>query len=611
MRSRYEQATKIAGIPVAPDATQDSINLSWLRALQLTKPIVDQPFRTLPVIIDELSDKFDNAPALLSDFECFTFRVLASRSNRYARWALDQDVAKGDVVCLLMPNRPEYMAIWLGITHIGGTVALVNTNLSGSSLAHCIDIAGADHIIVADDLMAGFADAQRHLTTNPKVWIHGDGKGHFPDIASFIENLSNDRLSDAGRCIPSISDRALLIYTSGTTGLPKASNVSHRRLMTWSLWFAGMMNTQSSDRMYNCLPMYHSIGGVVATGAVLVNGGSVVIRDKFSTTRFWDDVVGWDCTLFQYIGELCRYLVLAPAHRDERKHRLRLCCGNGLRPDVWSKFKKRFQIPHILEFYAATEGNVTLFNCEEKPGAIGRIPAVLAHRSPAVLVRYDTNAGKIVRNEYGHCIRCAPGETGEAIGRLPDAASNVGNGFEGYTNSHDSEKKIVRDVLKHGDAWFRTGDLMRQDENGFFYFIDRIGDTFRWKGENVSTTEVSEAITEFTGVIEASVYGVEVPGTEGRAGMAALVVTGMFDLVAFRKHLAARLPGYACPLFLRMMRELDHTVTFKQKKSELARDGYDPTAIKDVIYFNDGRRNAFVRLDEPLYQAIQSGKVRM
>jgi len=588
-----------------------SASKGWLRALEMTKPIVEQRTRVLPVIIDELAESFGNEAALLGDRECLTFRELANRSNRYARWALAEDLAKRDVVCLLMPNRPEYMAVWLGITRVGGVVALLNTNLIGSSLAHCIDIAGPEHIIVAHELIGVFADAKPHLTTDPKVWVHGSRDCEAANIEQVLAELSGERLSNAECSLPSISDRALLIYTSGTTGLPKAANVSHYRLLMWSLWFAGMMDTRSSDRMYNCLPMYHSIGGVVATGAVLVNGGSVVIRDKFSAGQFWDDVVRWDCTLFQYIGELCRYLVLAAPHPRERAHRIRLCCGNGLRGDIWNEFEARFQIPKILEFYAATEGNVTLFNCEGEPGAIGRIPSFLEHRSATALVRYDIESGKVVRNERGHCIRCLPGEAGEAIGKISDGAPDLSARFEGYTNSRDTEQKILRNVFETGDAWFRTGDLMRKDKNGYFYFVDRIGDTFRRKGENVSTTEVSEAITALPGVREANVYGVKIPGTEGRAGMAALVVDGSFELAAFRRHLAARLPAYACPLLLRLVHEIEVTVSFKQKKTELVREGYDPSVIKDAIYFNDAGKCAFVRLDEQLYNLIQAGQCKV
>jgi len=579
----------------------------WLRALELTKPIADRPERVLPVIVDELEERFGEALALLSERECFTFRALAQRARRYSRWALAQGLAKGDVVCLLMPNRPEYMAIWLGITHVGAVVSLLNTNLVGKSLAHCIDIAAPKHVIVDDELVGVFAHAREHSASGAKIWSHGAKACEWPDIASDVAQRSGEALFEAECSVPSVADRALLIYTSGTTGLPKAANVNHHRLLIWSLWFAGMMDTRPDDRMYNCLPMYHSIGGVVATGAVLVNGGSVVIRDRFSAGQFWDDVVRWDCTLFQYIGELCRYLLHAPAHRRERAHRIRLACGNGLRPDVWDGFKERFAIPRILEFYAATEGNVTLFNTEGKPGAIGRVPSFLAHRSPTALVKYDVGRGEFLRDADGRCMRCGPHEVGEAIGKI---AADPGSRFEGYTDKHETEKKIVRDVFEAGDAWFRTGDLMRKDERGHFYFVDRVGDTFRWKGENVSTSEVSAAIAAFPGITQAIVYGVDVFGCEGRAGMAAVVSDRPIDLVAFRQHLAGHLPEYARPLFLRVCDDIDVTGTFKPQKNALMREGYASAEIDDQVYFHE-RDRGFVVLDRALLAHIQTGRVRL
>jgi fatty-acyl-CoA synthase len=355
--------------------------------------------------------------------------------------------------------------------------------------------------------------------------------------------------------------------------------------------------------------MYHSVGGVLATGAVLVSGGSVAIRKTFSARQFWSDVVAWDCTLFQYIGELCRYLLHTEPHAREKDHRIRMCCGNGLRPDIWNSFKERFRIPHILEFYAATEGNVSLVNVEGKPGAIGRIPLFLTHRFPATLVKYDADAGAPVRDARGLCVRCAPNEVGEAIGQLLKDRSNVGSRFEGYSNTEASEQKILRNVFETGDAWYRTGDLMRQDERGYFYFVDRIGDTFRWKGENVATSEVSEAIGAFPGITEATVYGVTIPGTDGKAGMAAIVADHELNLAAFRTHLIDRLPEYARPIFLRVRRDLDVTDTFKHTKSVLVREGYDPVAIGDAIYFNDRGRQAFIRLDKSIYDRIQSGQI--
>jgi fatty-acyl-CoA synthase len=335
-----------------------------------------------------------------------------------------------------------------------------------------------------------------------------------------------------------------------------------------------------------------------------------VIRKAFSADRFWHDVIRWDCTLFQYIGELCRYLLHTEPHPHEHDHRIRMCCGNGLRLDVWNGFKERFRIPHVLEFYAATEGNVSLVNVEGVPGAIGRIPPFLAHRFPATLMKYDADADAPVRDASGFCVRCSPNDVGEAIGQVLKDRSNVGGRFEGYTNEEASERKILRNVFEPGDAWFRTGDLMRRDERGYFYFVDRIGDTFRWKGENVSTSEVSEAICGFPGIKEANVYGVAIPGTDGRAGMATVVTGDGLDLAAFRTHLVDRLPEYARPVFVRIRSDLEVTATFKHTKSALVRDGYDPAAVGDAIYFNDRERQAFVRLDGLLYDRIQSGHVR-
>jgi fatty-acyl-CoA synthase len=304
-------------------------------------------------------------------------------------------------------------------------------------------------------------------------------------------------------------------------------------------------------------------------------------------------------------------LLHAPRYLGEATHRLRLACGNGLRPDVWPHFQERFRIPHILEFYAATEGNVSMFNFESKQGAVGRIPWFLAHRFPTKLIKFDVETERSVRTPEGLCVACAPNEVGEAVGKILKDPSRPGSRFEGYASEAETEKKILRDVFEKGDAWFRTGDLMRQDEDGYFYFIDRVGDTFRWKGENVSTQEVAEQLGAFPGLFMVNVYGVAVPGADGRAGMAALVLEPGFEFAAFRAYLCAHLPEYARPLFLRLLPELDITATFKQKKFDLVRDGFDPGRIKDPLYFNDAERGAFVPLDAALCTRIQSGSVRM
>ena len=584
---------------------------AWLRALELTAPIPRNRERVMSTVIEELAARSGNAPALLSDRECLTYRELAARANQYGRWALDQGLEKGEVVGLLMTNRPEYFAIWLGIISVGGVVALLNTNLPGPSLAHCINIVSPRHLIVSAELVDPLTMALPGLTVSPAIWTHGVDHVSHRRIDVEIEQQPGEVLSSNERPPLTIEDRALYIFTSGTTGLPKAANISHARVLQWSHWFAGMMNAQPTDRMYNCLPMYHSIGGVLVPGAALVGGGAVIIREKFSASQFWSDVIRWDCTIFQYIGELCRYLLHAPSSPDERNHRIRMACGNGLASEVWDDFKERFQIPQIFEFYAATEGGVSLFNIEGKRAAIGHVPAYLAHRFAPALVRFDVEKGEPLRNDEGFCIRCAPHESGEAIGKVVDDPSNIGSRFEGYTNSQASEQKILRSVFAPGDVWVRTGDLMRKDDKGFFYFVDRIGDTFRWKGENVATSEVSEAICAFPGVKHANVYGVAVPSTEGRAGMAALVADDDLDLPELRKHLMSRLPSYARPLFLRIREDIEVTGTFKYSKTDLVRQAYDPVATSDVIYFDNPESAGFVRLDKTMFECIQTGQIRL
>jgi fatty-acyl-CoA synthase len=578
-------------------------------ALEMTATITRHPSITLPILIATLADKFGIVPALFSSRQTMTYRDLAEQSDRYGRWALRQNLGFGGVVCLLMHNCPDFFAIWLGITKVGGTVALINTHLVGDSLAHCIKIVSPKHIIAGTELIRRLLSIRQRLPAAAKLWLHGANAEGFCRIDDGVLEKDADPLGEYRR--PTLADRALYIYTSGTTGLPKAASVSHFRLMQWSYWFAGIMDTRPDDRMYNCLPMYHSIGGVVAIAPVLVNGGSVMLREEFSARRFWDDVAQWNCTLFQYIGELCRYLVNSPPHPRERDHRLRLCCGNGLTAEVWERFKQRFQIPRILEFYAATEGTFSLYNCEGKPGSVGRIPSYLAHRFPMALVKFDNQRALPKRDENGFCLRCSPGEVGEAIGRITENRS-IGTGrFEGYSDPVASEEKLLRNVFVNGDAWFRTGDLMRRDKQGYFYFIDRVGDTFRWKGENVSTTELADIICRCPGVTQAVVYGVTIPGAEGRVGMVTVVPDTGFDVAAFRGYLVEHLPQYARPVFLRISTRLQVSGTFKLQKQKLALEGYDPSVTAEAIYFDDASIEAFVRIDSELYERLRSGQLRI
>ena len=519
----------------------------WVRALETTQRLATVPGNTLAAVVADMAVRHGDAPALIGVDGTLTYGGLDARADRWAGWGLGQAFPPGAVVALLMPNSPEYVAIWLGLTRIGCTVALLNTSLATAALAHCLGSAGARHVVVAAELHA------RVQGLAVRCWVAG--AFDLPEGGPVEPRAAPD-------------GRALLIYTSGTTGLPKAANVSHARVLDWSGWFAGMMNAVPADRLYDCLPLYHSTGGVVAVGAMLVSGGSVVIRDRFSANRFWDDVADTGCTIFQYIGELCRYLLQTPAAGAEVRHTLRLCCGNGLSGAVWPAFAERFAIPQVLEFYAATEGSVSLYNCEGKPGAIGRVPAFLAHRFPVALVRCDPETGEPVRDDAGRCCRCAADEPGEAIALLAGPRR-----FEGYTDAAASARKLLHDVFTAGDCWFRTGDLMRKDAAGFYAFVDRLGDTFRWKGENVSAMEVAGVVMACPGVLDAVVYGVAVAGAEGKAGMAAIVVDETFAWEGLWHHLGARLPAYARPMFVRVCSGLHKTGTFKLSKGTLAVDG--------------------------------------
>jgi fatty-acyl-CoA synthase len=585
--------------PAKPRADR-SASKAWASALDVTSRLMKDPAATFSMRVDGLGERFGDAPALIGLTEQLSHAGLAARVRQYARWVLEIGAGQGDVIGLLMSNRPEYMAAWLGISRTGALASLLNTELPPPALAHCMEASGVKWLIVDPRLADRARAACALMQAPPQIWSLGEAEGA----------LRLDRALGAmsGEALPpvegvSLSSPALHIFTSGTTGLPKAALVSHRRILNWAGWFAGMMGTGPEDRMYNCLPMFHSVGGVVATGSVLIHGGAVVVREKFSASSFWADVRAENCTLFQYIGELCRYLLAAPEREDDASHPLRMMVGNGLRPEVWSAFEARFQPPRILEFYAATEGTFSLYNAEAKPGSIGRFPPYLAHRAPAVLVKRDPETGEILRGPEGLALRCAAGEVGEAVGRVDPNLK-----FEGYTSAEESHKKLAAGLFTPDDLWFRTGDLMRQDAEGFFYFVDRTGDTFRWKGENVATTEVAAALTKQPAVTEALVFGVEAPGAEGRAGMAVMTVEAGFDAATLNAGLAALLPVYARPVFLRIVESLALTDTFKHRKADYQAEGYHPRTVTDPIYWREPKSGAYLPLTPDLYDRILSGQ---
>ncbi len=556
-------------------------------------------------------EKFADHTALLFEGERLTYRQLDALANRFAAWGRAEGVERGDSIALLLPNRAEYVAAWLGMAKIGAAAALINNNLTGAALAHCLSISGASHAITDTESLAALATIRAGLARPLTYWVI-DAAGELGEHQRALDLKSPKLAPDAPprglRAGLKARDTALSIYTSGTTGMPKAAKIAHTRAQLYMRAFAGATGANGADRIYCALPLYHSTGGLCGVGAALLNGATLVLRRKFSASHFWDDIAEHDCTLFVYIGELCRYLVNQPPHPKERTHRLRLGFGNGLRPEVWSELETRFGLTRMLEFYGSTEGNVSLFNFDGKVGAIGRVPLYLRRRFPVKLVKFDIEAEQPVRGPDGFCLPCAAGEIGEAIGQIKDDARG---GYSGYADKAASEKKILRDAFETGDAWFRTGDLMREDKDGYFYFIDRIGDTFRWKGENVSTTEVAEAIARYPGIAEANVYGVQVDKLDGRAGMAAITPGEGFDLEGLRDHLLRELPNFARPLFIRIQPAIETTGTFKYRKLDLVADGFDPAKTEHRLYFDYPLAHRYEAITEDLYKEIQSGGFKL
>lgn len=558
---------------------------------------------------EKTCDKFGSKPAIIFEGRTLTYDQLDNLANRYANWALSIGLRAGDVVSIFMNNRPDYIASWYGLSKIGIVCALINQNLFGHQFMHSVQVSKSNVIITDNDLAPIWENISSQLP-------HVDTYIRFAETQVGAKDLDRALNAQTSRRPPRIhraglkgKDPCLFLYTSGTTGSPKAAIISQSRVQGMSRVFIPGTGADQNDRIYIPLPLYHGTGGICAVGLALNTGGSIVLRSRFSLSQFWEDIVKNDCTIFVYIGELFRYLVGAPPSEIETKHKLKSCFGNGLRPDVWEKAQNRFKIPKIMEFYGSTEGNVFLANVTGHQGAIGRVPFYLKKKINISLVRFDIETEQPIRDENGLCIFCGPDEIGEAVGRLNK--NDPKGQFDGYANDAEStNKKILRNVKELGDAYFRTGDLMRCDRKGYFYFIDRIGDTYRWKSENVSTSEVGHALTTFEGIQEANAYGVSVPNHEGRAGMSVLVRNGKIDFDALLLHLKSELPNYAIPLFFRIRENMETTTTFKYKKLDLVKDGFDPNIVQDELVWLDPALQKYVPLTLDDFSRIQEGKVR-
>lgn len=529
------------------------------------------------------------------------------RANRIAHFYTQQGLKKGDVVAVLLENRPEFLSVVTGLAKIGVVGALLNTSQTGRVLAHSITLVKPKCVIVGEELRSNLETVLHEIGMDAAQlhWLAENENGGAPSEApagyfNLGPALRACRVSNPAstRGIEK-SDGLFYIYTSGTTGLPKAAIISHGR---WTKVYHGMglsLQLNRRDTLYCTLPLYHGTALVACWASVLQGGAAIALRRRFSASEFWSDCRHFGATAFGYVGELCRYLMARPAAEGDSAHRVRKMVGNGLRPTIWADFKQRFGVETVMEFYGSSEGNIGFTNIFNFNNTVGFCPL------PYAVVAWDTENERPIRDGGGRMRRVMPGETGLLIGAI-----TARNQFEGYTDPAKNAACILTDVFADGDRWFNTGDLVRDLGFRHAQFVDRTGDTFRWKGENVSTTEVENAIAS-AGGLQAVVYGVEIPHTNGRAGMASVVSEGRLDLAALHAHLARELPAYALPLFLRESADIATTATFKPQKAALKKAGFDPAQVApDTLYVLLPDSEGYVPLTAKIHQRILAGDFR-
>ena len=567
--------------------------------------------------IEASARAFAERPCLLYGDERHSYAETNRRINQVAHAARAQGVRCGDVVALCMENRPGFFFVWLGLAKLGAIVAFLNTNIGGAPLAHALRATGASRVVIGEECLHNFDGPElAEAATTCARWLWPDrerpaGVARRGLCALDLESLAD--AADDGN--PPAQWReglvagapALYIFTSGTTGLPKAAIISHARWLITGDVMQVTMDVRPGDCFYCFLPLYHGAASLSAGATAIAAGASLLLRRKFSRREFWSDVRRHRVTVCQYVGEICRFLLSAPAQPDDREHPLRKLVGAGLAPEVWEQWVRRFGEFEIYEGWGATEANTNTINLDNRVGSCGRVP--FWDRTNLRLVRYDTDAGTHARDANGFMIACEVGEVGEAIGRVIDLPDVVGGRFEGYTSAEATDKKILRDVFGAGDAWWSSGDLLRCDADGYCWFVDRIGDTFRWNSENVSTTEVADMLGDLPGIEALTIYGVQVPGCEGRAGMAAVVMQPgqAFDAVGFWALATARLPRYAVPLFVRVAAAADMTGNYKLRKVDLQREGYDPAVVADPLFVRDDKSGRYVPLTPAAVQRAIGG----
>ncbi|XP_074650848.1 long-chain fatty acid transport protein 2-like [Tubulanus polymorphus] len=548
----------------------------------------------------------------------YTFEEVDRRATKFANALLKKGFKQGDTVTLLMYNDPAFIWILLGFAKLGIAAALLNTNLRMKTLLHCFKSAEACALFVAhEDLIEAVDEIRDDVLKEADVYIldDSDAKEGFINLKSTIDEAEETPINKSiHRNKQTFRTPFAYIYTSGTTGLPKPAIISQFRSIA-GIFVSHGTDLKESDVLYSPLPLYHSAAIMLALGACIDSGCTLVLRRKFSASQFLDDCRKYDVTVIQYIGELCRYLAARPELPNDGEHGIRLAFGNGLRPDVWKTFNDRFGIEQIREFYAATEGVGFYMNLNNVFGSVGRQSSIMNMLHPSPLVKYDYNTEEPARDQNGLCILAKPGEAGIYTCMLKQ---KKGIEFDGYKGKKEmNEKKILRNVLKNGDAFYNSGDLLYMDQNYNVFFKDRLGDTFRWKGENVSTTEVGNLIAELEFVNECNVYGVEVPGCDGRAGMVTMVTKNNAltlcdaELVKLFKHCVEYLPSYARPMFLRVNKEIQVTSTFKHIKLQLRDEGFNPHEINGALYFLDGNNSTYSILTTEIYDHIVSGKIKL
>lgn len=581
-----------------------SLKSAWHRSFGLLQGLLGASLNgrdTVALQVQRHAAQQPHHPCLQFEAETWTYAEFNQEVNRHAHAYAALGVSPGDVVALMMENRPQFLFHVLGLHKLGAVASLLNSHVRGPALLHALGVAEPKHLVLGSELESVWTDVSSHYQGRVLIDVDAASRAPTQGLQTFQALTADANDKDpisAGQ--QRLGQLAAYIFTSGTTGKPKAARISHQRMYRAAATWGGLaLRYRADDVMYNCLPLYHSNGLMLATCSAFSAGVTLALARRFSSREFWNDVRRHRATSFIYIGELCRYLLSMPPQPNDQEHSVRVISGNGMQEALWREFKARFGIRHIVEFYAATEGNCVTINVFEVPGAVG---PMLPHMA---LVRWDADEERIIRDRRGLAVPARHGEPGLLLGRIAK------NGlFEGYEDATATEAKVVRNVRAPGDQYFNTGDLLRRRKGILLHFVDRLGDTFRWKGENVATLEVQQQLLRHSTLQQALVYGVQVPGTEGRAGMAALVVgDGRFDASEFARFVDRELPSYARPLFLRIVSELTTTSTLKLRPTELKKDGFDPDKCNgDGLWVRLPREAQYTSLTTEVFAAIMRGE---